>query len=664
MCAVRLILMALCLGAAAAHGAPALTLVVESIQHPQFSLSGIRAHMATLGGGAAEVEVGELRVAGQRYTDLRLRCASLSLTAAGIDCPRGELVSAGALPLRAGVRFGYKPATQALDVHIEPSPGESWVLRARGSGPRRTLEVELGSARAQRLAHIVPALATFGVQAQVSGKATLNLAPRGRSLDAELDVERGAFADASGSHAGDKLAFRARLKVRESGRRWRWNADLAWTAGEVFWQPWYWSDRPLRIAAEGTLDESVVRIAHADVAIAGVGAAAVSATLARNDGSLHEASFDAQRIDLATAAPLFVAPLLEQAALPKLTASGTLAASGRFANGELRELDLRLSDVALAEASGRYGVRQVSGEVPWRAAAATRGELQVGAANFGRLPLGPFALRPELNGLGVALARVDIPVLDGRLMLEDVRAAKTAHGWRGQMSGALQPVSMAKVTEVLQLPRMPGIVSASIPRITHERSTLKLDGALVIQVFDGFVSATDLRIVEPFGRAPRLQMDAEVRHIDLGQLTEAFSFGSITGFIDGDIKGLEMANWQPQRFDAFIMSSPGSYRKRISQRAVQNISALGGAGAAAAIQRSLLRIFDEFGYDKLGLSCVLRDGVCIMGGVEDAAPGYVIVKGGWVPAINVIGYNRRVDWEELLSRLQRVTASNAQPIIE
>jgi len=96
---------------------------------------------------------------------------------------------------------------------------------------------------------------------------------------------------------------------------------------------------------------------------------------------------------------------------------------------------------------------------------------------------------------------------------------------------------------------------------------------------------------------------------------------------------------------------------------VQNISALGGAGAAAAIQRSLLSMFEEFGYAKLGMSCTLRQGVCEMGGIEEAPHGYVIVKGGGVPAITVMGYNRRVDWDELLARIERVTESNAKPIV-
>ena len=111
-------------------------------------------------------------------------------------------------------------------------------------------------------------------------------------------------------------------------------------------------------------------------------------------------------------------------------------------------------------------------------------------------------------------------------------------------------------------------------------------------------------------------------------------------------------------FDARLASSDGEYPRRISQAAVQNISALGGAGAASAIQRSLLRFFEQFGYSALGLSCRLENGVCRMGGIENVPQGYVIVKGGGIPAITVLGYNRNVGWRELIERLKRVTRDN------
>jgi len=178
------------------------------------------------------------------------------------------------------------------------------------------------------------------------------------------------------------------------------------------------------------------------------------------------------------------------------------------------------------------------------------------------------------------------------------------------------------------------------------------------------MNGRNIVFLEPFGRAPRFLGDFTARNLDLDLLTSTFSFGRMQGRIDADVKELELADWKPVTFDVAVRSSPGDYRKRISQQAVQNISALGGGGASAAIQRSFLRVFEEFGYDKLGLSCRLNNGICAMGGVEDAPQGYVIVKGGGIPSLTVLGYNRNVSWETLLARVQGIIAGNVKPTIQ
>jgi len=116
--------------------------------------------------------------------------------------------------------------------------------------------------------------------------------------------------------------------------------------------------------------------------------------------------------------------------------------------------------------------------------------------------------------------------------------------------------------------------------------------------------------------------------------------------------------------DAFVRTADGPFEKKISQRAVENITALGGEGTAAALQRTFLRFFKEFGYEKIGLSCQLRGDICKMGGVEPLPDGFVIVKGKGVPSVNVNGYTQYVSWKDVLGRMQRVTDSNSKIIID
>jgi hypothetical protein len=285
-------------------------------------------------------------------------------------------------------------------------------------------------------------------------------------------------------------------------------------------------------------------------------------------------------------------------------------------------------------------------------------------AEVQRLPLGAVGTFLDIGADEVRIDDFSIPVLSGLLTLGDLHLRRDKDGIAWRVRGAISPMPLAEMLAHFGLPAMQGTLSGEIPLVRYERSTLTVDSALSIRIFDGTVKVTDLVMDSPLGLAPRMHADLDARNLDLELVTRAFSFGSITGRLDARIADLELSNWKPVRFDARLASSPGEYPRRISQTAVNNISALGGAGAAVAVQRSVLRFFESFGYSRLGLSCRLRDGVCRMGGIADAPQGFVIVEGGGIPAINVLGYNRDVGWDELLTRLRRVIDSNVTPTIQ
>ena len=116
-----------------------------------------------------------------------------------------------------------------------------------------------------------------------------------------------------------------------------------------------------------------------------------------------------------------------------------------------------------------------------------------------------------------------------------------------------------------------------------------MDGAMKFNAFNGVISMDNLQIDDPLGVVPRLHADLQMRNLDLGDLTRTFSFGAIEGKLDGDVNDMLLENWKPVHLDASIQTSEGKQLKKISQRAVENITALGGEGTAAALQRTFLR---------------------------------------------------------------------------
>lgn len=92
-------------------------------------------------------------------------------------------------------------------------------------------------------------------------------------------------------------------------------------------------------------------------------------------------------------------------------------------------------------------------------------------------------------------------------------------------------------------------------------------------------------------------------------------------------------------------------RRRISQRAIDNLSAAGnGLGTAPSV--FFLRFFEDFSYRRLGFSCHLRAEVCHAAGVREwSEEAFLLVEGGGLPRIDIIGHNRLIDWPELVRRL-------------
>ena len=227
----------------------------------------------------------------------------------------------------------------------------------------------------------------------------------------------------------------------------------------------------------------------------------------------------------------------------------------------------------------------------------------------------------------------------------------------------LEPIELAALCRALGWPEFGGQLSGRVPGVQLRDGELSLDGGLDAKVFGGDVRIGSLRMPDVFGRLRKLLADVQLRNIDLRQLTQAFSFGRIDGRIDGDVSGLRMLDWQPVAFDARIYSSAkDSGRRRISQRAIDNLSSLGG-GPTGLLSRGALRFFDDFGYRRIGWSCKLADGVCLMDGIEPTEDGgYVLVEGRWLPRIEVVGYERRVDWNRFVEQLLAVRQSQGVEI--
>ncbi len=117
---------------------------------------------------------------------------------------------------------------------------------------------------------------------------------------------------------------------------------------------------------------------------------------------------------------------------------------------------------------------------------------------------------------------------------------------------------------------------------------------------------------------PSLSANIEAVNLDLEQLTRTFSFGQISGRIDGFIHDLRMLDWKPVAFDAWFGTPANQTGTRdISRKAVNNLTTLGGGGATTALTGPVMKLFSSFSYKSLGMGCRMQNNVCEIRGVSE-----------------------------------------------
>lgn len=483
-----------------------------------------------------------------------------------------------------------------------------------------------------------------------------------------ITLSEAAFSDAAGMHAAEGLKGQLDFTLAQHGDGWQLQPALGWTAGEVYWEPYYLKGEGHQLSGDFLISENKVRFDQLNVQLNNVGTLNLRGQYDLNDSQIVTLDVSLSDLDLHAAFPLLFKPLLKESILQQTELSGHIALNAHVSGAQLTSFDLRLHDVSVIDQQQHFAFEHIDAHVPWDYDAKEKVTLSYQSGQLRGLPLGKANLALEVNRYAWTAPKITMPILDGALELNNLSAARLGGHWYWHLGADIQNLGMPQLSQAFGWPIMQGSASVHIPLVTYSNAALRTDGEMVFKVFDGEATVSRLSLDNPLGNAPQLSADVSMRALDLGKLTQTFSFGSIEGKLDGDVHGLVLQNWQPVAFDARFHSSPGDYRKKISQRAVENISALGGAGAVAAIQRSVLRFFNAFNYDKIGLSCRLANDICTMGGLPEERPkstdeGYLIVKGSGIPAISVKGFNATVGWDDLLSRIQRITNENTEAIV-
>jgi len=369
-----------------------------------------------------------------------------------------------------------------------------------------------------------------------------------------------------------------------------------------------------------------------------------------------------QVLDMAALNTLYLKDFLALKGLADAQLAGSARGELRREHNRWHSADVFLFQLDGTAPSRKLQARSLKGELHWRR------EAPVPPSSLSWQSLLLAGLPVKASGLGFFFAGDSLrfpdhsylPVFDGALVVDHLFVSHVFSPTIDiDFSGEIEPISLALITEKLGWPIMQGTIAGKIPGMHKKGEQIVFDGIIDVSVFDGQMRISHLAMERLFGVAPVIAADIVFDGLNLKQITTTFDFGEITGLVAGSVTGLRVTNWKTDRMDAEIHSlRRKGIKQTLSQKALDRISSLGGV--QGAISRSFLRFFERFRYRRLGMRCRLRREVCEMGGIREFKGGYLLVEGGGLPRVNIIGYQRFIDWEEFLDRLLNRDYSDAE----
>lgn len=620
---------------------------------------------------ALQLRIGQLHLPDGEWRSVSLTCPQLAL-AAGYHCAQAELQADSPHGVqRAQGSFQYQD-----DEHWQLSfaglrlAGGRWRLQAEAAGDWQA-ELKGDQAALAGLLGLLPAglLPDWNWQGTVD--AELRASGRGAepaNVDIRLSWTGGGYGSPDGLQAAQDVQAEASLAgKRGSDDSWQGRGRLSVATGQWYSDPVFLdlASHPLAVNLAGRWQpgDGTLALRQGDVrlgkllSLAGQGRVL---PLEKAQGKLM-----LELPDLAGLYPAVLQPLAYSTVFSSLEVAGGASLQLGWSGQHPQSAQLQLKDLYVDDQEGRFGISGLQGTVDWQAAAAGSHEasrLSWDGGHLYRIGFGASGAALQLAGDALRLTTpLSLPLLEGLLRVprfEVTGLGSDAPIWWAALSA--EALSLPALSAALQWPPLDGTLSVQIPAVSYAAGELGVDGELVARAFDGTVRVNGLRLTDPLGAVPGLQAEASLRGLDLEKLTRTFDLGRITGRLDGDVRELQLLAWQPVRFSAELRTPENdSSRHRISQRAVENLTALGNNGAAA-LSGTFLRFFESFAYDRLLLKVDLAGQRAQLDGIAHPDGGYYLVKGSGLPRIDVIGRNRQVAWRDLVGRLKRIRLEGMQ----
>ncbi len=483
-----------------------------------------------------------------------------------------------------------------------------------------------------------------------------------------LSLKLASLSDPSGRYLAEKLEAQASITSRSPRSSKENTIDLTLNIpqGEALFDKFYvdFSSTPLRVLLNLTQGPDSLLVKQGELDLKN----GFSTTFSSIDTSLLPLKMEGSLPDLKGFLETFLKPSFAvlYPALNEIETGGScswdLALSSQRIEGRI---NLKVDE--LSESNG-LELKSLAADIPilypLKESAAEPQKEYFGDIRIEKLQAGWFRLnnqdfRFRFTKGGYYFDPIRIPLADGILTLNNVTGDNPfSEAPIFSFTMGMRGVQLQQLNLLPKPYELSGLIDSAGVRFRGSQDRIESSGDVAIALFDGRALISDIAIESPFSLLRRFLCNLDFKDFDLEQLTNALSFGRITGTLDGYVHNLSIAYGQPETFDLKVWSVPKKgVPQKVSFNAVNDIQTISsGAGPGPKLPFGIQAFIDELPYEKIGIACVLRNDVFrINGTVMKGGREHFVSRAGLI-GLDVININpnNQISFKDMLERVKRV----------